>query len=125
MVVFDTSLLVDISKGKKSALDIIASYEGKEQIATTVINKYELLRGANQKEAKLLSDLIEKFTVFDFQDDDIDQVIKTYNNLADRGKIISELDMIIAGIAKANNQTLVTRGRDFLELEDERIIVVK
>jgi predicted nucleic acid-binding protein len=125
MVVFDTSLLLDISKGKKSALDIIASYEGKEQITTTVINKYELLRGANQKEAKLLSDLIEKFIVYDFQDGNIDQVIKAYNYLADRGKIISELDMIIAGIARANNETLLTRDKDFLNFEDTRIIVVK
>ncbi len=125
MVVFDTSLLVDISKGKKAALDILASYEGKEQMATTVINKYELLRGANDKEAKLLAELFDKFIVYDFKDCNVNQAVKAYHYLTDKGKVISELDMVIAGIAKANNETLITRDKDFLRFEDEKIVVLK
>jgi len=45
--------------------------------------------------------------------------------LAQKGRMINELDLIIAGIALANNETLITKDRDFLNFESEKIIVIK
>ena len=39
--------------------------------------------------------------------------------------MVNELDLIIAGITLANNETLVTKDKDFLNFENNKIIVVK
>ena len=124
MVIFDTSLIVDASRRKKAALDLIDSYSGKERIATTVITKYEMLRGATKQDIGFVLELLKKFVIFDFGDDAVGEAVKMYQMLSDKGKLINELDIIIAGIAAANNETLVTKDKDFLNLESNRITVL-
>jgi predicted nucleic acid-binding protein len=124
MVIFDTSLIVDASRRKKYALDLIESYSGKERIATTVITKYEMLRGATKQDASFISELLKKFLIFDFGEDAADEAVKAYQTLSARGKMINELDLIIAGIAAANNETLITKDKDFLNFESSKIIVL-
>jgi|SRR3989304_4317012 len=124
MVVFDTSLMVDASRKRKYALDLIATYSEKEQIATTIITKYEMLRGAPEQYVNLISDVLKRFVILDFGNDALDETVKVYKDLRRKGKLINELDVMIAGIAAANNETLITRDKDFLNLESNRIIVL-
>ena len=124
MVIFDTSLMVDASRKRKYALDLIESYSGKEQIATTIITKYEMLRGAPKQYIDLVSNLLERFVILDFGDDALDETVKVYKNLREKGKLINELDIMIAGIAAANNKTLITKDKDFLNLESNKIVVL-
>ncbi len=124
MVIFDTSLLVDASRRKKSALDLIESYSNKERIATTIISKYEMLRGATPKDAAFVSELLDRFVLYDFQDRAVCEVVKFYKALSEKGKMVSELDLIIAGIASANSETLITKDKDFLKFESKRIVVL-
>ena len=44
--------------------------------------------------------------------------------LNEQGNMINELDIIIAGNAAANNQTLITKDKDFLNLENNKIIEI-
>ena len=125
MVVIDTSIIIDAARRKKAAIDLIASYSGKEPIAITVITKYELLRGATEKDTAFIANLIENFIVYNFEDSAVNEVVKAYKKLEAKGKMINELDLIIAGIAAANNETLVTKDRDFLNFESDQIILVK
>ena len=124
MVIFDTSLIVDASRRKKAALDLIDSYSGKERIATTVITKYEMLRGTTKQDIGFVLELLKKFVIFDFGDAAVGEAVKMYQMLSDKGKLINELDIIIAGIAAANNETLITKDKDFLNLESNRITVL-
>jgi predicted nucleic acid-binding protein len=124
MVIFDTSLIVDASRRKKAALDLIDSYSGKVRIATTVITKYEMLRGATKQDIGFVLELLKKFVIFDFGEDAVGEAVKMYQMLSDKGKLINELDIIIAGIAAANNETLVTKDKDFLNLESNKITVL-
>ena len=124
MVVFDTSLMVDTSRKRKYALDLLASYSGKEQVATTIFTKYEMLRGAPEQYVDLVSELLERFVILDFGNDALDETVKVYKNLKGKGKLINELDVMIAGIAAANNETLVTKDKDFSNLESNKIIVL-
>ena len=34
------------------------------------------------------------------------------------------MELLIAGIAYSNNETLITKDRDFLKFEDKRIVVL-
>jgi predicted nucleic acid-binding protein len=124
MVIFDTSIIVDASRKKQEALDLIESYMGKEKIATTVISKYEMLRGATEHDSSFVSQLLEKFVIYDFEDSVVKEVVNAYKKLAQRGKMINELDLIIAGITLANNETLITKDKDFINFESEKIIVI-
>jgi predicted nucleic acid-binding protein len=124
MVIFDTSIIVDASRKKQEALDLIESYMGKEKIATTVISKYEMLRGATEHDSSFVSQLLEKFVIYDFEDYVVKEVVNAYKKLAQMGKMINELDIIIAGITFANNETLITKDKDFLKFESEKIIVI-
>jgi predicted nucleic acid-binding protein len=124
MVVFDTSLLIDAIRKKKAALNLIASYAGKERIATTAINKYEVLRGVTEKDASLVSQWLDQFVIYDLDDSALKEAVTIYKELASRGKMVSELDVLIAGISAANHETLVTKDRDFSSIQSPKIIVL-
>ena len=124
MVLFDTSILVDAARKNKAALDLIESYAGKEKIATTTITKYEMLRGATNHDIDFITQLLDKFIIYDFEDAVVDQVVETYKMLAKKGKLVNELDIIIAGIALAHDETLVTKDKDFWNFESNKIIVL-
>ncbi len=124
MVVFDTSVMVDASKKRKYTLDLIASYLGKEQIAITIINKYEMLRGAPEQDLEFISNMLSRLIILDFGNDAADETVAIYKKLKEKGALINELDIIIAGIAAANNETLITKDKDFLHLESNSITVL-
>jgi predicted nucleic acid-binding protein len=124
MVVFDSSIIIDALRKKPSAIDLIESYSGKEQIAITVIGKYEILRGTTEKDASFVLALLSQFVIYDFEDCAIREVVKAYKKLTEKGKMVNELDVLIAGIAAANNETLITKDKDFLNFESTKIIVL-
>lgn len=124
MVVFDTSLIVDALKKRKYALRLIESYSEKEQIAITIVTKYEVLRGAPERYFNFTSNLLSRFIILDFGNDAIDATVKLYKQLREKGTLINELDIIIAGIAAVNNQTLITKDKDFLKLGSNGITVL-
>ena len=124
MVVFDTSIIIDVLRQRKSALNLLASYSKKETIAITAISKYEILRGTKERNLNLVSQLFTQFVIYDFDDSSIEEAIKAYKKLKDKGKMTNELDLLIEGIATANNETLITKDRDFLNFENPRIIIL-
>ncbi len=124
MVLFDTSIIVDAARKKKATIDLIESYSGKEKITTTIITKYEMLRGATNQDIDFITQLLDKFVIYDFEDVVVDEVVETYKKLAKKGKLVNELDIIIAGIASAHDETLVTKDKDFLNFESHKIIVL-
>ena len=125
MVVLDSSIIIDALRLKNAALDLIDSYSGKETVAITIISKYEVLRGATGKDLDIALSLFRRFRILDFDDLAVDEVVKAYKRLVDKGKMVNELDLLIAGIAAANNETLLTRDRDFLKFESPKIIVLQ
>lgn len=125
MVILDTSVMVDVSRKKKYALDLIASYQEEGRILTTIITQYEMLRGAPEPYVNYITDLLNRFVILDFGTDALDETVKIYKKLKERGTLINELDIMIAGIAATNNETLITKDNDFLNLESNKIIVLQ
>jgi len=124
MVVFDTPIIIDVLRQRKSALNLLASYSKKETIAITAISKYEILRGTKERNLNLVSQLFTQFVIYDLEDSSIEEAAKAYMKLKDKGKMTNELDLLIEGIATANNETLITKDRDFLNFENPRIIIL-
>lgn len=109
---------------KQSAKDLIESFTEQERIAITVISKYEILRGTTERDTDLVSGLLNQFVIYDFNDSVVREAAKVHKKLAEKGKMINELDILIAGIAVANNETLITRDKNFLNLESTKIVVL-
>jgi len=124
MVIFDTSLLIDAMKGVKTAIASIESYRDKEDAGITVITKYELLRGVRKMDSTMLALLIDSMDLYELKENGLQRTIEIYKGLEARGKLINELDMLIAGIAEANNQVLVTTDKHFVNIQSNSIIVL-
>jgi len=124
MVVFDSNIIVDALRQKRSALDLIDAYSEKEKLAITIVNKYEVLRGFSEKEESIVSEFLSQFVVYELEDSAINEAVKAYKKLAEKGKMVGELDILIASIVAVNNETLVTRDKDFSNFENPWIIVV-
>jgi tRNA(fMet)-specific endonuclease VapC len=125
MVILDTSIIIDISRKKQYAIDLIASHQEKEQIATTIITQYEMLRGTPEPHLNYITGLLNRFVILEFTADALDETVKIYKELKEKGTLINELDIIIAGIAAANNETLITKDKDFLNLESNKITILQ
>ncbi len=124
MVIFDSSILIDVLRKKKSAKELIESYAEKERIAITVISKYEVLNGTTEKDSGLVSGLLTQFVIYDFEDSAVEEAVKAHEKLVQKGRMVNELDVLIAGIVAANNETLITKDKDFLNFENPKIIVL-
>jgi tRNA(fMet)-specific endonuclease VapC len=125
MVILDTSLMIDVSRKKKYALELIASYQEKEQIATTIITQYEMLRDVPEPYINYITELLNRFVILDFGTDALNETVKIYKKLKAKGTLINELDIMIAAITATNNQTLITKDSNFQTLENNNIIILQ
>ena len=99
-------IFIDIFGEKSERLDYIANLN--ENVATTIINKYELLRGNNK-----IKNISESIIVYNSGDNEAREAAEPYLFLKHKGILVNELDIIITAIAKANNQQILTKDKDF------------
>lgn len=117
MVILDTNILIDALSGEHKAINAIKAYRYTENVAITILNKYELIRGKKFFEQHMLEELLSNLNVYGLNDVEIGISAEIYRNLKERGKLIDEFDILIAGIAIANNEKLVTSDTDFKEIK--------
>jgi tRNA(fMet)-specific endonuclease VapC len=115
MTFLDTNIIsyyfnADI-KIKEKILEIIDS---GEDICTTIINVYEILKGFrwknNQIKENQFKEFLEDVTVFTIDDEVIHIASNIYSNLRRIGKTIGDADILIAAIVIRNNGILVSNN---------------
>jgi len=98
-------------KVKEKLLEII---DKGEDICTTVINTYEILKGfkwkSNKKKEDQFKDFLEDVIVYTIDDEVINIASDLYANLRKNGKTIGDADILIAAIVIKNNGTLVSNN---------------
>jgi tRNA(fMet)-specific endonuclease VapC len=96
---------------KEKILEII---DNNENICTTVINIYEILKGLkwknNKNKEKQLNEFLKDVVVFTIDDDVINIASEIYSDLRKSGKTISDADILISAIVIKNNGTLVSNN---------------
>ncbi|EQD30897.1 protein containing PilT protein [mine drainage metagenome] len=117
MAVFDTNIIIDYLRGKERAAMIINEY-GMDGIAITAVTGYELIKGyVGVTEETKLNELFNRIKIYPLDSVAMKLAGKLYRELKGTGKPKKEADLLIAGIAIANGETLVTDDRkDFSEL---------
>lgn len=107
----DTSFLIDLMKSKKKAIRTHEEIKGREVTGSPCI--YELSKFTEFNLEKLfINKRVLKFTVSDAQ-----EAGDIYYELSQKGDLIGEMDLIIAGMVRNRNVELITKDDDFKEIE--------
>jgi predicted nucleic acid-binding protein len=118
-MILDTSILIEILSDNSSIVEKLERVG--ESISTTVITKYELLKAP--KEADVLA-LLGTMSAYDYDGKSAERAAKIFKDLKKKGKMINELDILIASIAMTHDEMLVTRDNDFKSVEHLKLLVL-
>ena len=109
MTLLDTSVIIDYLSGDQKIVALVKGILTKEDVKTTTINEYELLR----HKARIRKQAAERFlsgaTVYSFDRAAAKEAANLFQELQDAGRMINENDVLIAGIALAHDEVLLTR----------------
>ncbi|MDE1824824.1 MAG: type II toxin-antitoxin system VapC family toxin [Candidatus Micrarchaeota archaeon] len=125
MACLDTNIIIDYIHGVENARKLIEDYRKSEQITTTTATMYELLSSRDQQERQLATEFLSRIKVYVFDERASEVAANIRRKLELFGKLINDTDIMIAGIAFANDETLVTQDRDFERINSGRIDLVK
>jgi tRNA(fMet)-specific endonuclease VapC len=128
MIFLDTNIISyyfnSNEKIKEKLLEII---DNNENLCTTVINVYEILKGFKWKNNKdkenQFKEFIEDLIIFTIDDDVINIASDIYSSLRKIGKTIGDADILIAAIVIKNNGTLVSNNtKHFEDIKELKLI---
>lgn len=117
MIIFDTSILVEILNGSEIGIKTIKELDYDIR-CTTTISTYELELGIKEKEINKLKSLLDDLEILNFDIDSSRESAKIEKKLKKEGKLINKMDILIAGICKKHNAKLITLDLDFLKIEN-------
>jgi tRNA(fMet)-specific endonuclease VapC len=120
MIFLDTNIISYYfnanTKIKEKLLEII---DKDENICTTVINIYEILKGFrwknNKRKENQFNEFLEDVIVFTIDDDVVNIASDLYSNLRKKGKTIGDADILIAAIVIKNEGTLISNNTKHYE----------
>ena len=121
LVVLDTNVIIDYLIGKEDVVMEVNSYR-KNELSTTFVNEYELLKNASRK---IMEDVIQNLRVYHSNDSSAKAAAKAYQELKSSGKMMSDNDLLIFGICVANDEVLITQDKAFAYLRSRNVKIMK
>lgn len=127
MTIIDTNVMIPFLKGELEAVNKVNEVAKNDQVIITVITAYELLKGArlSSKPQENLEDVkkaISSMQVLDFSAAACEEASSIFYEMKKSGKMISELDILIAAIAKTNDEAILTRDQHFKSIKGINLI---
>ncbi len=119
MIVADTDVLIDFLCGHDPGADRVALELERGDLATTVVNRFELLSGTrNARQEKDVRDLLDALVTLTLDNAAADEAAAIRRALDRAGTPIGMGDSLIAGIVKARRGLLLTRNRRHFDKVD-------
>lgn len=113
---YDTSILVDVLRGRSDAVRLLRSHQGEDR-ATTAVSAYELALGSTTGDHRRAAlQLLESLDILALGADPAWVAGETMRELRDRGEEASLRDLLIGTIAREAGYALYTRDRRFPRL---------
>jgi predicted nucleic acid-binding protein len=112
--ILDSDILIYFLKGEKEVIEKVLSLQNDE-LYITIINYTELLYGIynsnkiSQNREKILP-FLDNFKILQFDKKASEIFAKLKTKLKKQGKIIADMDLMIASIAISNKATLYTNN---------------
>ncbi|WP_290598267.1 MULTISPECIES: type II toxin-antitoxin system VapC family toxin [unclassified Archaeoglobus] len=116
MVCLETDFLVALIRKDSNAVEKLRKLvESGERLATTPINAAELFKGAYRSKnldenLKKVRGILNRLDLLDFNINASDIYGQIISELEKKGEPIGEMDTLIASIALAHNERIVTRN---------------
>jgi tRNA(fMet)-specific endonuclease VapC len=123
MTFLDTDLIVGLLRGDADAVAMVRHLEEKgDRPKVTVISEYELLKGAStskEREANLsaVRRLLGRVKMVGLLSEHAESAADVYAKAKKTGRMLDELDILIAGSVMPTGETLVTRDAHFGKIE--------
>ncbi len=112
MIVADTDVLIDFLSGRAPAADRVAFELDRGQLATTVVNRFELLAGIRtRRHEKVVRELLAALVTLPLDQHGADEAANVRRTLEVAGASIGMGDSLIAGIVRFHDGVLLTRNR--------------
>jgi tRNA(fMet)-specific endonuclease VapC len=109
MILVDTSVLIDyFRKQNKEKVILFELFSQKEDLAISVITKYELMIGSNKLQDSFWNTLLDSIKIFSLDEAIVDETILIKKELKVKNNEIGLADMIIAATARFNKIKLIT-----------------
>jgi len=127
LVCLDTDILVSLIKGDPKAVSFIKALERKgEELRSTVITAYELLKGAvisvkSDANVRIVKGLLSNITILELDSPSAELASTIYQKLRRKGEIVGEFDILIAAISIKRGEELISNDKDFLKIEDVKV----
>jgi tRNA(fMet)-specific endonuclease VapC len=126
----DSTVLIDLLKGEKTAIDTIEKLRKNATLYTTTVNIYEVLRGIHvfhkdkEKHLQAFRVLTSNIYILGLDLESSEKAALIYAELRTKGLEIDASDYLIAGIALTNGiSTVVTRNeKHFNEIKELNVI---
>jgi tRNA(fMet)-specific endonuclease VapC len=118
-MILETSFLIDMMRGRREAVALVQEIDRSgENIALPSPGLFELWVGAgrsrrSREEMERIDSLIAAFDVLTLTDVDAKEAGLLQARLSLAGATMGTVDVLLAGMAKAREETLVTGDRDF------------
>jgi hypothetical protein len=115
----DTDIIIDHLRGRNPGADLYARIIIEEIPCTTYITRFELLCGArSQKEQRIINECLLGFKILPFDERSSYEAAKIYRDLKRKGRLIDVRDILIAGVAIANQMLIATKNiNDFKRIK--------
>jgi len=126
MKVLDTTFLIDFLNGNVRTLKIA---ESNEQLFTTQINMYEVIRGIFLGKNPLpdlekAKEMFENIRILSLDDYSIIKSAEIFADLTKKGEMIADNDCLTAGIAlsKGINKIVTKNTEHFKRIKDIKVV---
>ncbi len=122
----DTDILIEYFRGNKQVKKRIEAFSEADSVGVTWLSFYEFFKGifASEKygEEGFLQTLLETAEILETSYESARIGGKIYAALRKNGQLINDADILIAGIVKSRQATLVTNNEGhFSRIDDLRI----
>lgn len=115
-VCLDSDVLIDFLRNKKEAVEWVKENESSKNLATTIINVFELYAGVyksknQQNNLAVLDSLIERLKILPFSLKSAQEAARQNASLEKKGQIIDKRDLFIGSIALTEGASLKTNNK--------------
>ena len=124
MTFLDTSVIIDFLAGNQRIVAIVKQILDKEDIKTTTITEYELLRHRTKIKKQAAERFLSGVIVCSFDREAAKKAAMLFEELQDSGRMVNENDLLIAGIALAHDEVLLTRDQKLAGIGKDKIRTV-
>lgn len=127
MVCLDTNIVIDYLHGDKKTVETVAKMalsHGGKSLAITSITMYELFKSKKPKAEEALQGFVDDINLYNLDKDSALASARIFASLSEKGRMINENDILIAGIALANDDILITKDKHFESIENAKILII-